>query len=117
MVNSEIFKVSVKGSYEKWLDVGMYTNISISPDGNYVMISNIEKPFSYLVTYRRFPTSINIYSKNSELISNLVNVPLIEELPKGFMAVREGKRNFLGDQINNTLIYVRALDKGNPEKL
>ena len=118
LVNSEIFKVSVKGSYEKWLDVGMYTNISISPDGNYVMISNIEKPFSYLVTYRRFPTSINIYSKNSELISNLVNVPLIEELPKGFMAVREGKRSFSWRSDKpSTLIYVRALDKGNPEKI
>ena len=32
--------------------------------------------------------------KDAKLISNLVNVPLIEELPKGFMSVRTGKRSF-----------------------
>ena len=47
----------------------MYTSISISPDGNYVMITKINRPFSYLVTYRSFPTSVDVYSKDAKLIS------------------------------------------------
>ena len=116
LVNSELYQVSEDGSYSKWLKKGMYTSISISPDGNYVMISKIKKPFSYLVTYRRFPTSINIYSKNSELVSNLIDIPLIEELPKGFMAVREGKRSFSWRMDKpSSMIYAEALDSGDPE--
>ena len=79
------------------------------------MISEIQKPFSYIVTYRRFPNSVKIYSKDSELIQKLIDVPLIEELPKGFMSVRTGKRNFSwrSDKAS-TLIYVKALDSGDP---
>ena len=72
----------------------MFTDISPSPDGEFVMVSNIKKPFSYIVTYGRFPKSTNIYDNKGMLVSNLVDVPLIEELPQGFMAVRTGKRNF-----------------------
>ena len=116
LVNSELYQVSEDGSYSKWLKKGMYTSISISPDGNYVMISKIKKPFSYLVTYRRFPTSINIYSKNSELVSNLIDIPLIEELPKGCMAVRDGKRSFSWRMDKpSSMIYAEALDSGDPE--
>ena len=43
-------------------------------------------------------------------------VPLIEDLPKGFMAVREGPRNFSWRLDKpSTLIYAEALDEGNPE--
>ena len=95
----------------------MYTNISVSPDGNYVMITKINKPFSYLVTYRRFPTSVDIYSSDARLISNLIDLPLIEELPKGFMSVRTGKRNFSWRADKpSTLTYVEALDGGDPSK-
>ena len=91
---SAIYKVSIDGSVKKWMDDGMYRTISFSPNGEYVMISQINKPFSYLVTYARFPTETNVYTKDGDFISNLLTVPLIEELPKGFMSVRAGKRSF-----------------------
>ncbi len=55
---SEMYKVSLDGSKEKWLGADMYTLIDFSPDGNYVMVMTIEKPFSYLVPFRRFPTKL-----------------------------------------------------------
>lgn len=115
LASSELYKVNLNGSSKKWLSKAMYTNISISPDGNYVMVSEIRKPFSYIVPYSRFPQSINIYSKDSKFINNLIDVPLIEELPKGFMSVRNGKRNFSWRLDKpSTLIYVEALDSGDP---
>jgi hypothetical protein len=55
----------------------MYSNISFSPDGKYVMVSHIKKPFSYLVPYNRFPTETIIYDTAGKEISQVNDVPLI----------------------------------------
>ena len=112
---SVIYKITTNGDQQKWLDESMYRSISVSPDGNYVMVNEIKKPFSYLVTYSRFPSKTTIYSKEGKLISNLIEVPLIEELQKGFMSVRKGKRNFSWRLDKpSSLTYVEALDEGDP---
>ena len=117
LVTSDIYKVSLDGKTRKWLDADMFTDISPSPDGEFVMVSNIKKPFSYIVTYGRFPKSANIYDNEGMLVSNLVDVPLIEELPQGFMAVRTGKRNFSWRMDKpSTITYIVALDNGDPSK-
>lgn len=113
---SEIYKVDLDGGKTKWMGSGMHNNISFSPDGNYVMINTIEKPFSYLVTYSRFPSSTSIYDNTGKLVQTVSKVPLIEDLPQGFMAVREGRRGLTWrNDKPATLIYVSALDKGDPE--
>jgi len=62
---SEIHKVSLDGQIEKWLGSAMYKNIEYSPNGEYVLVSTIEKPFSYLVPYRRFPSKTTVYTKDA----------------------------------------------------
>ena len=118
LATSAIHKVYLNGDSEKWLDDAMYRGISFSPDGNYVMITQIKKPFSYLVTYSRFPTKTDIYTKEGSLVTNLLETPLIEELPKGFMATTKDKRSFSwrSDKAA-TLTYVEALDGGDPANM
>ncbi len=113
---SEIYKVSMDGSSEKWLGSAMYGSISFSPDGAYVMVNTLEKPFSYLVPYYRFPSTTTIYTKDASKVETVLEVPLIEDLPKGFMATRIGRRsmNWRGD-MPSTLVFVEALDGGDPE--
>lgn len=114
---SELYRVTLDGKKEKWLGSGMYSSIQFSPDGNYVMVNTVEKPFSYLVPYYRFPSKTAIYSKAGKLVETVLEVPLIEDLPQGFMAVRQGKRSFRWrDDKPSSLIYVMALDGGDPEK-
>lgn len=73
-------------------------------------------PFSYLVTYRRFPHSISLYDGKGKLAKTLVDVPLIEDLPQGFMAVRTGPRDIQWrNDKPNTIVYAEALDGGDPE--
>ena len=95
----------------------MYRRISLSPDGNYVLITQIKKPFSYLVTYGRFPSRTDVYSKDGELVTNLIKSPLIEELPIGFMSVTDERRNFSWRADKpSTIFYVKALDGGDLAK-
>ncbi|MUP39548.1 alpha/beta hydrolase family protein [Labilibaculum euxinus] len=113
---SDLYKISLNGGKEKWLGAAMFESITFSPDGNYVMLTTIEKPFSYLVPYSRFPFKTTIYSSKGEMVQTVLEVPLIEELPKGFMAIRTGKRDLnWRDDKPATLIYTEALDGGDPE--
>lgn len=116
LARSGLMKVSLTGTVTQWKAPNMYSSISFSPDGNYVMVSYMKKPFSYLVPYNRFPTETYIYDKAGKEISMINDVPLIEELPQGFMAEREGRRNFSWRaDAPATLVYAMVLDGGDPE--
>jgi dipeptidyl aminopeptidase/acylaminoacyl peptidase len=114
---SDLKKVSLDGEVSEWGGAAMYDNISFSPDGEYVLVSTIEKPFSYLVTYNRFPMNYSIYDQAGKLVTVFEKVPLIEDLPQGFMAARKGKRSISWRaDVPATLIYAEVLDEGDPEK-
>jgi dipeptidyl aminopeptidase/acylaminoacyl peptidase len=114
--NSEIYLVDLNGNKQHFLDTKMYRNISVSPNGKYVMVSFIKKPFSYLVPYYRFPTETSVYDLNAKEIKVISDVPLQEVLPKGFMAVSNNKRNISWRKDHPaSLYYVQALDQGDPE--
>ena len=117
LAKSELYKVDLDGNKTKWKDANLYTAINFSPNGEYIMVTSVKRPFSYLVPYSRFPSKTVIYNIKGELISEILEVPLIEDLPKGFMAVRMGMRSLDWRKDKPaTLLYVQALDNGNPEK-
>ena len=112
---SELYQINLNGTKNLWKSASMFQNVTFSPDGEYVMTTEIRKPFSYLVPYRRFPHTVTIFTKNGDLVKIINEVALNEVLPKGFMSVREGKRSI--SWLSNkpaTLIWATALDKGDP---
>ncbi|MBC7884388.1 MAG: S9 family peptidase [Saprospiraceae bacterium] len=115
LVTSEISKIDLNGNVSLFRKAAMYTGMNFSPDGNYLLTYEIKRPFSYIVTYDRFPTDINILDKNGNYIQTFLKIPLTEELPKGFMAVRKGPRNiqWRADK-PATLYWTEALDGGDP---
>ena len=114
---SELYKVSLDGKQELWMKGNMYRTVRFSPDGNYVMVSAIARPFSYLVPYYRFPTNISVYTKDAKKTATLIEHELLEDLPKGFMSVRKGKREFSWRADKPASVYYMvALDEGDPAK-
>ncbi len=112
---SKLVEVDVVGNQKDFLPVAMYGNISFSPDGQYVRVTTIEKPFSYIVPYRRFPSKTIIYDQNAAVVKMVSATPLMEELPKGFMSTQKEPRgfNWRSDR-PSTLYYTLALDGGDP---
>lgn len=113
LITSELYKVSISGKATLFLKADMYSEESISPDGNFVMVSTVEKPFSYIVPLNRFPEKTIIYDKEGKVVKTVNEVPLNEIMPKGFSSTRKGKRN-LGWRNDKpaTLYFVEALDEG-----
>ncbi|MGE0090085.1 MAG: prolyl oligopeptidase family serine peptidase [Bacteroidales bacterium] len=117
LVLSELYKTDLNGQTTKWMEEAMYIGIEFSPDGQYVIITTIEKPFSYIVPFHRFPSTTIVYDKEGNSVKKIIEVPLIEELPKGFMAERKGIRELeWRTDKPATLYWAEALDEGDPEK-
>lgn len=98
-------------------DPGIITGFSISPDGNYILINRLDKPYSYLVPYYLFPQDISVYAAATGLaLRQIAFLPLAENIPTGFDAVREGPRyvNWRSDH-PASLYWVEALDGGDPK--
>ncbi|MBT8321564.1 MAG: prolyl oligopeptidase family serine peptidase [Eudoraea sp.] len=115
LATSSLYQVSLDGEMSLWKESDMYRSVNFSPDGEYVMVVTLDKPFSYLVPYYRFPSKTTVYSKDGNLVKTLLEAPLVEDLPKGRMAVWSGMRNisWRADK-PASLIYVKALDGGDP---
>ena len=115
---SELVKIDVNtGAKSKWKEAAMYTDVTASPDGKYILISEIQKPFSYLVTYNRFPSVETVYDVNGKLVKEVDRKDLQEVVPKGFSSTTTGKRGIFwrADQ-PSTLYWVEALDGGDANK-
>ncbi|MGS2740105.1 prolyl oligopeptidase family serine peptidase [Sinomicrobium sp. M5D2P17] len=117
LTTSELYRVDLEGNQSLWKEKAMYSGERFSPDGKYVMITALHRPFSYIVPFYRFPSTTNIYDLDGNLVKTVEETPLIEDLPKGFMATKQGKRSisWRADK-PATIVWVEALDGGDPEK-
>nr|WP_095929561.1 prolyl oligopeptidase family serine peptidase [Flavobacterium sp. ACN2] len=114
-ITSELYKVKLNGDAVLYKDAAMFAGEKISPDGQYIMLTTIQKPFSYVVPLNRFPSKTVVYDLSGREIKTVNEVPLNEIMPKGFMAVRKGKREMAWrNDKPATLSYVVALDEGDP---
>lgn len=113
LVTSELYKVTLSGSMQLYKSADIYAGESFSPDGNYLMLTTIQKPFSYIVPLSRFPQKTVVYEASGKEVKLVNEVPLTEVMPKGFSSVRKGKRSmsWRADK-PASLSYVVALDEG-----
>ncbi|MBE7173068.1 MAG: S9 family peptidase [Williamsia sp.] len=106
----------IKNDFTKETKIGIpaiYSRISASPDKNYLLVSKINKPFSYLVPANGFPTTIEVLTVNGESKKVLATNPSSEGNPIGFDDVPAYARNYSWREDEPaTLTYIQALDKG-----
>lgn len=124
-VDEEIFEYFAKSQLMLWDGIknakvgtaGMITDASPSPDGQYLMITRISRPFSYIVPYYNFPTTTQIWDIKGNLVRTLLEEPLIENEPRGYDMVLPGPRyyNWRSDKAA-TVYWVEALDGGDIKK-
>lgn len=95
----------------------IYTNVSPSPDLQYLLVSSIHRPYSYLVPLQRFPAEFAIWKLDGAEVKKLASNPLDEVRPKGFDATSNFPRRFTWrNDAPATITWVQALDGGDPKK-
>lgn len=115
LVTSELYKLDLNGKATLYKKADLYAGEGFSPDGNYVLITTIKKPYSYIVPLSRFPMTSVVYDLSGKEVKVVNEIALSEIMPKGFMATRTGKRsmNWRAD-MPATLSFAEALDGGDP---
>ncbi len=112
---SQLMKTDLNGNEEKIGEPGVIWYFSISPDANYMLINRIEKPYSYIVPYSRFPQTMEVVNMQGDRIYLVEEVPVSDNLPQGFGATREGRRSVTWrNDAPASLFWVEALDGGDP---
>ncbi len=86
-----------------------------SPDGKYILVEEVHRPYSYLVPDYRFPSKVTIHDSSGKLVKELADLPLADAIPVDFDAVRIGPRfyDWRPDQLA-TLYWPEAQDQGDP---
>lgn len=95
----------------------MFTEVSPSPDGQYLLTTVIRRPFSYTVPYYFFPSVTRIVDIKGNEIRTLYEKPLSENEPRGYDMVLPGPRfyDWRSDK-PATIYWIEALDEGNYQK-
>ena len=114
---AQVAKVGLDGALQNIGAAGMIASATPSPNGQFVLIETIHRPFSYLVTVNRFPLKVDVFGSNGNLVKTLADNPLYENVPWGPDAVPTGQRNHNWRNDNPATVYwVEAQDGGDPKK-
>lgn len=113
---SQIVEIDVEtGKSRKIGSPGIYASADSSPDGNLLLVPRIKRPYSYMVPYYHFPYSLEIWDREGKLYHLLADLPLADDVP--MRGVPKGPRSVEWRPLKpSTLIWVEALDEGDPEK-
>lgn len=114
---SQLMRVTLTGEINAIGPKGILTDFSISPDGRFLLVESVHRPYSYLVPYYRFPLRIEIWDQDGIPVHTVADLPLADDIPTGFMSVRKGPRSVRWrSDAPAQLFWVEALDEGDGNK-
>lgn len=94
---------------------GLFTNVEPSPDGRYLMVQRLKTPFSTRVPFSFFARSTEVWEAAGRFVATIADLPVSDEVPR--QGVPTGPREIVWQPLAGaTLIWVEALDGGDPTK-
>ncbi|MEO8574363.1 MAG: prolyl oligopeptidase family serine peptidase [Pyrinomonadaceae bacterium] len=112
---SQIALIDVNGKVRRIGEPAIFDTVDLSPDGKYIRVSRIQRPFSYQFPYNRFPKTLEVWDADGKSVKTIANLPLQDNLP--IQGVPTGPRSSGWIPTEpSTLAWVEALDGGDPRK-
>ena len=114
---SQLSIIGLDGTVKRVGKPGLHIDASPSPDGRWILVNSLHRPYSYVVPLYRFPTRVEIWNTNGQVVRLLTDRPLQEEIPTSFDAVEKGPRDFeWRADAPATAVWAEALDDGDPAR-
>ncbi len=106
--------VTIDGNISTFGKPAIYDELNFSPDGKYVLTARVERPFSYLFPYSYFPHKVEVWDRTGNLVYKVADIPLQDKLPVGGVPTGRRSVRWIPTE-SSTLMWVEALDGGNPK--
>ena len=81
----------------------IFASATMSPDGQFVLVSRIKRPFSRLVTMFGFPKDVEIWNRKGEVSRKIGEEPISEGVPIG--GVNVGPRSYRWNPIEPATVF------------
>lgn len=113
---SQLTAVDLNGNTTNINTPALYKTAAYSPDGNYLMVETINRPYSYLVPIFFFAYQTSILKPDGKIVKQLYDSPLKDDLPMGFDVAATGPRSYQWRSDKPaTIVWAEALDNGDPK--
>ncbi len=114
---SQLVRITVDGKATTIGAPALFDEAQPSPDGKYIMVQAIHRPFSYREMADRFPRTISVWDPAGKIIKQIADLPLHDAIPVDFAAVQTGPREFeWRADADAELCWVEARDGGDPKR-
>lgn len=116
-LTSQVAVISTNGELTAIGNPGIHFEATPSPDGQYILVRTLRRPYSYIVPAWAFPSAIEVWDARGQRVKTLAELPLQDDVGTSFDAVEKGPRNrSWRANAPATLVWVEALDDGDPSK-
>jgi dipeptidyl aminopeptidase/acylaminoacyl peptidase len=93
---------------------GVIQGASRSDDEQYLVVTKVKRPYSYLAPSGLFPRDVELWDRTGKVVRTLADVPAGDLVP--VLGVFAGPRGFTWHPTDPaTLFWTEALDKGDPK--
>ena len=93
-LSARLARIGLDGSVRPLGGTALVWDVSPSPDGRFLLVETLHRPFSYLVPADRFPRRVEVLSAaDGSPVRRLADLPLQEEVPVPFGSVPTGPRD------------------------
>ncbi len=109
------FLDSATGAFRPVGEPAVYADAEPSPDGRWLLVARLKKPYSYGIAADGFARSVEAWNLADGSVRVLADLPAEEEVPPN--GVPTGPRSFEWRPLSPaTLLWAEALDGGDPER-
>ncbi len=111
---TQIVVFKLDGEYDSVGETAMVRSMDPSPDGRYLLVQTVQKPFSYSLQENSFPRRIEIWDlKTNNSVHRVADLPLQDQVPVSFGSVPTGPRSVeWRDDAAAQIVWTEALDGG-----
>ena len=94
-------------------DPAIFTTTSVSPNGAYILVARVHKPFSYQVPYTNFPRVTEVWDMTGKVVHTVAEYPLDDDRAPGWVTTLPRQIEWRATS-PATLVWAEALDGGDP---
>jgi dipeptidyl aminopeptidase/acylaminoacyl peptidase len=92
----------------------VFAQAAPSPDGNFILVRRVRRPYSWLVPYQNFPALVEVLDRQGAQVKQIAQLPVADTVPNG--GVLPGPRSFPWQPLAPaTVVWAEALDNGDPK--